>query len=137
MLKYLPHQTSLRKTTWIVLLWLPLAAFSHQHSSDQAEKVKVRVNVRNTPLKDVFKLISRQTGLTFFGSNSGSYDMKVSLHAADTELTKLLDDLLSPLNFSWEISGKVIIIRKKSDPPMTPQSMEIISSSPARPAMAE
>ncbi|SJZ59778.1 hypothetical protein SAMN04488128_101863 [Chitinophaga eiseniae] len=103
--------------TRFLILWLPLFYLSPHHAANQAEKIKVNVNVRNAPLREVFKLISQQTGLRFFGSHAAPYDVKVSLQQSGAELRSLLDEILLPLHYSWEISGKVIIISKKNAPP--------------------
>lgn len=117
--------------THFLILWLPLFSFSPHSSSNQAEKIKVNVNVRNAPLREVFKLISQQTGLRFFGGNIASYDTKVSLQQSGTELRSLLDELLIPLHYSWEISGKVIIISKKKAPQTAPAT-DILSPTTSR-----
>lgn len=119
--------------TRFLILWLPLFYLPSHHAANQAEKIKVNLNVRNTPLREVFKLISRQTGLRFFGSNAAPYDVKVSLQQSGTELRSLLDEILLPLHYSWEISGKVIIISKKNTPPATPPTDILAPEAPHSP----
>jgi type II secretory pathway component GspD/PulD (secretin) len=102
--------------TRFLILWLPLFYLSPHNAANQAEKIKVNVNVRNAPLREVFRLISQQTGFRFFGANSAPGEVKVSLHQSGTDLRSLLDEILTPLHYSWEISGKVIIISKKHTP---------------------
>jgi type II secretory pathway component GspD/PulD (secretin) len=99
--------------------------------SDQAEKIKVNVSVRNAPLREVFRQISQQTGLRFFGSNTAPYDTKISLQQTGAELRSLLDEILLPLHCSWEISGKVIIISKKNASPAAPVT-DILSRNASR-----
>lgn len=121
------------KLSFLLFLWLyQLTIFPH-HWANQAEKIKVNVNVHNAPLRDVFKLISLQTGLRFFGTNTTPYDTKVSLQQNGMELYRLLDELLVPLQFTWEISGKVIIISKKKMPRQVTPPLQT-SSLPALPA---
>lgn len=117
--------------TRLLILWLPLFTLSPHSMSNQAEKIKVNVSVRNAPLREVFRQISQQTGLRFFGSNTAPYDTKVSLQLSGTELRSLLDELLLPLHYSWEISGKVIIISKKNTSATVPVS-DILSRNASR-----
>ncbi|QJB33112.1 hypothetical protein HF329_18025 [Chitinophaga oryzae] len=116
-----------------LILWLPLFYRSPHSIANQAEKIKVNVNVRNVPLQEVFKLISQQTGLRFFGSHTAPYDARVSLQQSDAELRRLLDDILLPLHYSWEISGKVIIISKKNAPPPSPPTDILTTGAPHSP----
>ncbi|MBC9932224.1 hypothetical protein [Chitinophaga qingshengii] len=116
------------KLSFFLFFWLYQLTISPHHWSDQAEKIKINVNVRNAPLREVLKLISQQTGLRFFGTNTTPYDTKVSLQQNGMELYRLLDELLIPLQFSWEISGKVIIISKKNAPAgNSPAATDILS----------
>nr|WP_295864698.1 hypothetical protein [uncultured Chitinophaga sp.] len=119
--------------TRFLILWLPLFYLSPHHTASQAEKIKVSVNVRNAPLREVFKLISQQTGLRFFGSNTAPYDAKVSLQQSGAELRSLLDEILLPLHYSWEISGKVIIISKKNAPAIAPPADIVTPNAPHSP----
>ncbi|MGN7821497.1 STN domain-containing protein [Chitinophaga sp. 22536] len=115
--------------THLLILWL--FSLSPHSSSNQAEKIKVSVNVRNVPLREVFRQISQQTGLRFFGSNTTPYDAKVSLQQTGTELRSLLDEILQPLHCSWEISGKVIIISTKNTSPTAPVT-DVLSRNASR-----
>ncbi|NSL90757.1 SusC/RagA family TonB-linked outer membrane protein [Chitinophaga sp. Mgbs1] len=89
-------------------------------AQDGPEHLRVNVNVRNVPLKEVFKLITKQTGLNFFGSAMGNaYEERVSFKASQEELKKVLDDLLIPIDYTWIVNNDVIIVRKKNKIPIS------------------
>ena len=79
------------------------------HGSSYAQKVTLKGN--NMQLQKIFLEIRKQTGYDVI-SRSASLDGKraSSIDWKDKEVSEALDDLLKPLNISYEITGKNILI---------------------------
>ncbi|CAL1519755.1 SusC/RagA family TonB-linked outer membrane protein [Chitinophaga sp. MM2321] len=82
------------------------AQFAHE---DQ----KVSIDVKNAPMEDVFKLICKQTGLSFIGKDAGFTNKeRISLQVKNVELKKVLNEILPVGKYIWIFTDDVLVVRK-------------------------
>jgi len=74
---------------------------------------KMDLNLEKVTIKSFFTAIESKTDYTFMYKNL-DLTTPVTIKAEKTELTIILDRVLSPLNISYEISGKRIILKEKN-----------------------
>lgn len=108
-----------------LLMASSLFASNHQylaHASNarvQGEGDRVTINVKNIALKEVFKMITRQTGMYFMGVGDATETLdrneKISLSVNNVPLDDVLKILLGRKGYSWVLNNNVITLRKKND----------------------
>lgn len=80
---------------------------------------KVTLIVRETPLKDVFKIIEKQTGLRFtYSNNDVNKHELVTKSLADVTVDKLLKQIFAGRPLGWLYIGNVVRIGKKIPDPV-------------------
>lgn len=86
----------------------------------------VTVNFSNTPLSDVFKSLSNQTGVVFSYS---SFDdqKKISLSAHNKTLRIVLNQVALVSNSSYKLKGKYVIIKTAPITPVLGNSSVVLS----------
>lgn len=73
---------------------------------------KVTVTGRKLPIREIFKSISRQTGLHFFYQNDQlNHDERITVHYRNQPLDQVLHDLLSTRGVTWSVNDNAIILR--------------------------
>ncbi len=79
----------------------------------------VTIHINNVAVAEVFKTISAQTGVVFSYTQPFNDGQMVTLNCEKASLGKVLNDLLTPLNCSYVLKDKYIII--KNEKPVAPQ----------------
>ncbi|NQX38424.1 TonB-linked outer membrane protein, SusC/RagA family [Pedobacter steynii] len=77
---------------------------------------KISIDVHNAPIEMVFAQIKKQSGYVFFyKDNVLETSKKVSVRLKDLDLKSVLEACLKDQPLTYEISGKIIVIRPKVD----------------------
>lgn len=98
---------NLFKFIFIILLLNPIVVFSKSKNT-------VTINIRNKTIKVLLKKIERQSNYTFVYSNSEiDENRKISYHASNQKITKVLNDIFNEEKISFQIMGKQIILKKR------------------------
>ena len=79
-----------------------------------AQQVKVTLNVKQTPLNEVFLELRRQTKCDFLYNYNIIKDKQVDVQVTEMELVPLLNDLLPSLGLEFLMEKNVIIIKEKT-----------------------
>lgn len=98
-----------KKQTLLIMVFFLLTS---THLFAQVSQ-KIDINLEKVTIKNFFNAIENKTDYTFMYKNL-DLTTPVSINAEKTELLVILDRLLSPLNITYEISGKRIILQKKN-----------------------
>lgn len=101
----------------IVLLICPYTIFPVQ-AQDKGIQHKISLQYDNIVLADLFNIISRETGYTFFYNNQSVNDrIKVTVHESNVPLAQVLDKLLRSHGYAWQVvrSNKIGIFRKEAE----------------------
>lgn len=97
----------------IVLIISPYADFTARAQSPQIER-RVSLHYEDISLVDLFNIITRETGYTFFYDNqSVDSRIKVTVLEDNATLTQVLQKTLGSRGYSWELRGNRIGIFKK------------------------
>lgn len=98
----------------IVLLICPQAILP-ANAQEQNPQQKISLQYDNIKLADLFNIISRQTGYTFFYNNQNVNDqIKVNIHQNNISLSNILEQLLPSRGYAWEIrSGRIGVFKKE------------------------
>lgn len=96
----------------IVLFLLPIQPVQSQ---DKSLKQSLSLQYDNIRLVDLFNIITRQTGYTFFYNNQSVNDkVKVTIHQDNIALDKVLEKVLEPCGYRWELlSGRIGVLKKE------------------------
>lgn len=87
-------------------------------ANDIFSQQKIKLNLKDVPLKTVFENIKSQSGYSFFYSVNVIDDKKTTSISANNELLgSVLDKLSFRENISYTIKGKQIVLTKKSNLP--------------------
>ncbi|QHS63023.1 SusC/RagA family TonB-linked outer membrane protein [Chitinophaga agri] len=84
-------------------------------SQDKSSQQQVSLQYDNIRLVDLFNIISRQTGYTFFYNNQSVNDqVKVNIHQDNITLEQVLERVLGTRGYGWElISGRIGVFKKE------------------------
>lgn len=112
---------------WLVIVILLLAgssSYTYAYGFFQVRE-KVTVSVDNTPLRDIFAVIQKQTGYHFFysGEHLNSKE-KISIHVKDATLESVLQLLFKGKGLEWTYSDNVILIRKVKADKILPEERD-------------
>ena len=103
------------KLTVIMIVTFCLCA----HAGTVAQQVTLKV--KDAPLREVFKLLKRQTSYTFFFDpvllNKGH---AVTLSASDMPVEKVLDLCFKDQPFTYSMEGRIITVERKPAVPASP-----------------
>lgn len=101
------------------------------HLSASSFGQQVTLNVTNSSIKEVFNEIHKQSGYNFLWSvNSVPSNIKVTVHAKSAPIDAILKQALRGLPLTYELDGKLILIREKPiKTQMSPGRNEISSES--------
>ncbi|MBA6152029.1 TonB-dependent receptor [Gelidibacter maritimus] len=82
----------------------------------------VSVNIKNEPLKKVFKTITDSVGYMFFYETSDiETQKKVNLVSNEVHLSELLKELSKNSNLNYEITSNQIVVTKKTENTVVPE----------------
>jgi TonB-linked SusC/RagA family outer membrane protein len=77
---------------------------------------KITLNQRNTNLESVLKEIRKQSGYDYYyGNKVISKSQKVDVALSNVTITEALENILKDLPLTYEIEGKMILIKKKQE----------------------
>ncbi|KAA9347168.1 TonB-dependent receptor [Larkinella humicola] len=80
---------------------------------------KITVRAQEMEIKTVLSQVERQVDVRFvFSSKLIQSSRKITLSAENKPLQQVLDHILSPLGLQYELTGKVIIIRREEAAPL-------------------
>ncbi len=83
----------------------------------------VILSVREEPLETVLSQLERQSGTTFLYSRQViDSQRKISFATSGEKLSKVLDQVLKPLNLKYEVMGSQVIIKRDFQEVKIPQS---------------
>jgi len=88
------------------------AVTANEQTENPLKNILVSLNVNNLPLKDIFKVISLQTGYIFIPQPDVNLSAKASLTVENKPLDEVLEALLLPKGYSYRIEGKIIKLVK-------------------------
>lgn len=121
------NQQAFRKAAFIkrcciILFWvcavLSYAPSSHANVYQDSDTIKVSLKVTNISLKQVLRLIEKQTGLTFALSSAIVENSRnISIQVQQAPLKDVLRQIFAPTRYAWEIRNKQIIVYPSSHPP--------------------
>ncbi len=96
----------------LLCLWL-MCSVLHAHAGCyMQDNGKVTVSANHVPMRDVFKVITKQTGYHFFYAASVlDTRQTVTVHAKDMPVENLLQQLLRGKGVAWSLEDKIILIR--------------------------
>lgn len=96
------------KLTSIAVLFLSLPMFGEVFSQE------LNANLKNTPLREVFKIFKSKTGVYFmYNEEEIAPDIRISADLRKKEIGEALDIVLRDLPYSWEFADGMIIIKPK------------------------
>ena len=95
----------------LILCLLCMVVFS---ASIHAQQYPVTVDVKDTEIRTVLKIIGDQTGLNFFYDNhSADFDRKVSLKVENEEATDVVDSILGDQGIVCRLSEGTIFLSRR------------------------
>lgn len=84
-------------------------------AQDQGLQRKISLQYEDIALADIFNIITRETGYTFFYNNQSVNDrIKVTVHENNVPLVQILEKLLQSRGYAWEVrANRIGVFRKK------------------------
>jgi TonB-linked SusC/RagA family outer membrane protein len=84
-------------------------------AQDQGIQRKISLQYEDIVLADLFNIITRETGYTFFYNNQSVNDhIKVTVHEDNAPLAQILGKLLQSRGYAWEVrANRIGVFRKK------------------------
>ncbi|WP_246859538.1 TonB-dependent receptor [Spirosoma sp. KCTC 42546] len=105
-------------TTVVQLLLFGLAyslSFARDTHAQEILNKEVSLKMESTEVWKILNRLEKQTDVKFvYSTNSIRADQKMSVNVLNGKLSKVLDELLTPLRISYEVVGTRILLRKKS-----------------------
>jgi len=100
---------------WVIVLLISPFTVLPVHAQDKNIQRKISLQYENITLADLFNIISRETGYTFFYNNQTVNDrIKISVHESNVSLTQVLEKLLASRGYDWEVRmNRIGIFRKE------------------------
>ncbi|WP_218162175.1 SusC/RagA family TonB-linked outer membrane protein [Chitinophaga sp. CF118] len=93
-------------------------SYAHANPFQDSDTIKVSLRVNNMSLKQVLRLIEKQTGLSFAISSSIVENSRnITIQVQQQPLKDVLRQIFTPSQYAWEIRNKQIIIYPSSQPP--------------------
>ncbi|WP_165501246.1 SusC/RagA family TonB-linked outer membrane protein [Pedobacter psychrodurus] len=105
---------TLKRPVLFMKLTAILLLFFIMQSSASSFAQKISINVRNTPVSEIFKMITKQSGYDFIYND---YDLKlakkISIQLQHADINSALELCLKDQGVTYLIKDKTIIIKKK------------------------
>jgi TonB-linked SusC/RagA family outer membrane protein len=87
--------------------------YAHESNGQSLLSQKISINVNGSEVKKVLNQVEKQVDVRFvFSSKLIQSKRKVNVSAQNKPLYEVLDDILTPLGLQYEISGKIIILKR-------------------------
>lgn len=102
------NPNNLLKISLIILLFTLICPVLSAQNNDSLD-----FNLVNRPLVDFFDFVERNTDFTFmYRTNEISVQKKITFSGNNVPLETVLDKILTPLEISYQITGKQIVLKK-------------------------
>ncbi|GAB4039787.1 TonB-dependent receptor [Spirosoma gilvum] len=106
------------KTTLVQLLLFVFfygLSFARDTQAQEILNKEVTLKMESVEIWKILNRLEKQTDVKFvYSTNSIRADQKLSVNVSNGKLSKVLDELLSPLRISYEVVGTRILLRKKT-----------------------
>ncbi len=100
-----------------LFLLFPGIIRAHEAGTQELLDMRISISVKQENIKSVFSRIEKQTGVKFlYSSNLVNTEQKVSLEVKKEQLSVALDRLFRPLQLTYEVSDRHIIVNRISRP---------------------
>ena len=94
-------------------------SFAAETRAQEILRREVSLSMQSEQVKNVLARIEKQTSIKFiYSGNSINAHQKVSVNAVNSRLSKVLDDLLSPLSVGYEVVDSHILLHRKAPEPV-------------------
>ncbi|CAG4991626.1 TonB-dependent receptor P26 [Dyadobacter sp. CECT 9275] len=117
-------------TVQIFMVFFLTSVVWGKSSAQEMLNHRIHISSKDTPLRTVLSEISKTTGIRIsYNSKVVSREQIVSVHAKNEKLVDVLDNLLLPLNITYIVLEKQIVLRKLEPAPQQKKSQD-----PAQPS---
>jgi len=86
---------------------------------------KINLNEDNKPLKEVFKVIEKQTSYVFFYDNNDIKSTKIAISIKNASIDEVLMECFKNLPLTYKIVEKNIVVTKKDEPVNSPINQKV------------
>ncbi|WP_439582650.1 TonB-dependent receptor [Dyadobacter bucti] len=102
----------------MLAVWFIGTGFAHESNAQSLLSQKITVIVDGSEVKKVLNQVEKQVDVRFvFSSKIIKSARKVTVNAANKPLYEVLDQILTPLGLQYEVSGKIIILKRTENLP--------------------
>jgi TonB-linked SusC/RagA family outer membrane protein len=92
--------------------------YAHESYGQSLLSQKISINANGSEVKKVLNQVEKQVDVRFvFSSRLIQSGRKINVSAQNKPLYEVLDDILTPLGLQYEISGKIIILKRLENLP--------------------
>lgn len=92
--------------------------YAHETYGQSLLSQKISINANGSEVKKVLNQVEKQVDVRFvFSSKLIQSGRKVNVSAQNKPLYEVLDDILTPLGLQYELSGKIIILKRLENLP--------------------
>lgn len=121
---FVTHQTLLAMKLTAIFLFL---AFLHAGANTYAQKVTL--SEKNASLRQVFKIIEKQTGYSFFYNNRTLQSaQKVDINVKEASVWEVLDRCFQHQPLTYSIQDNVIIVSAKEEKEIAPPAKQLAAA---------
>ncbi|MCF0053879.1 TonB-dependent receptor [Dyadobacter sp. LJ53] len=117
-------------TQLIFAVWFIGTGFAHDSNAQSLLSQKITVVAAGSEVKKVLNQVEKQADVKFvFSSKLIKSARKVNVNATEKPLYEVLDQILTPLGLQYEVSGKIIILKRQD---VLPTEIPVKSNAPKR-----
>ncbi|MCF0061192.1 TonB-dependent receptor [Dyadobacter chenwenxiniae] len=117
-------------TQLIFAIWFIGTGFAHDSNAQSLLSQKITVVAAGSEVKKVLNQVEKQADVKFvFSSKLIKSARKVNVNATEKPLYEVLDQILTPLGLQYEVSGKIIILKRQD---VLPTEIPVKSNAPKR-----
>ena len=103
-------------TQVFLAIWLMSAAYANDTNAQNVLNQRVTLQVQDFGMRNILLQIEKQTDVRFvFSSKLIQSNRKITVDFQNIPLSKILDNLLKPLQLTYEVSGKLVIINRVTE----------------------
>ena len=93
-------------------------SYAHEGSAQTLLSQKISISANGSEVKKVLNQVEKQVDVRFvFSSKLIKSGRKVTISAQNKPLYEVLDEILTPLGLQYEVSGKIIILKRQENLP--------------------
>ncbi|MFC6194170.1 TonB-dependent receptor [Dyadobacter subterraneus] len=105
-------------TQFILALLFFSSGYAHESYGQTLLSQKISINANGSEVKKVLNQVEKQVDVRFvFSSKLIQSGRKVNVTAQNKPLYEVLDNILTPLGLQYELSGKIIILKRMDNLP--------------------